>query len=371
MPAFGLSLMPEPGFARASLPLFESGTIDAVEWSFDMGWHPAGVPSWLNSLLNDYSAQGALVGHGVSYSLLGATGSHDRWLSLLRDEVEARDYQWISEHIGFVGAGRFSFSAPLPMPLLPDVVGLGQARLVALKDAAGCDVGVENLATCLGPDDATNQAELINQLLAPIDGFMVLDLHNLYCQSHNVGLDPIKLMARLPLDRVREVHVSGGSWSTASASERSIRRDTHDGLVPDAVLDLLGVALMRCVNLELVIYERLGNTFADPNSDEAYRADVRRVATVVAAAGDSPSAPPAPLSSGAAIDGPSDEDRLKLATYQASLLDVLARTRNGKAIKEALADAELSWATPGGGFDDDLLEVASILIRTWGHLVTE
>lgn len=366
MTAFGLSLMPEPGFARATLPLFENGIVDAVEWSFDMGWHPNGIPDWLESLIADFSNQGALIGHGVSYSLLGATGQHDRWLSLLREEVERREYQWISEHIGFLGAGRFSFSAPLPMPADNDVIALGRRRMVAFAEAAGCDVGVENLATCLGPSDAQDQGNLIRQLLAPVDGFMVLDLHNLFCQGHNTGIDPIKLMARLPLDRVREVHVSGGSWSKSATRDRMIRRDTHDGPVPSDVLDLLGVALMRCENLEVVIYERMGSTFSDPSQDVEYQEDVNRVAAIVG------STPPAVATIPAELAAAQPTDRTRdLSEYQASLLDVLSTERDGSTIKQSLTTREPDWADRIEHFDHDLLEVASVLTHTWGKLVTE
>lgn len=371
MTAFGLSLMPEPGFARATLPLFADGLIDAVEWSFDMGWHPAGIGGWLESLLTDYSNQGLLIGHGVSYSLLGAAGFHDRWLSLLRSETAKRDYYWISEHVGFVGAGRFSFSAPLPMPADADVVALGQKRIIDLADAAGCDVGLENLATCLGSADATDQGSFLRQLLAPVDGFVLLDLHNLYCQGHNVGIDPLRLMAQLPLDRVREVHVSGGRWSVASNSARKIRRDTHDSLVPDAVLDLLGVALMRCPNLEVVIYERMGSTFGDPAIDADFRNDVQKVAAIVASVPPSLPHPAAPL--GAADfqseNHPGDGQR-DLAGYQASLLEILSEPADGPQIKDSLASTEPAWADRIDRFDNDLLEVASTLTRTWGRLVT-
>jgi uncharacterized protein len=65
---FALSLMPEADFAQASMPLFADDLIDAVEWSFDVGWGPGGIPQWLDSLLSDYSETGDLLGHGISYS---------------------------------------------------------------------------------------------------------------------------------------------------------------------------------------------------------------------------------------------------------------------------------------------------------------
>ncbi len=279
--AFGLSLMPEPAFAAAALPLFEDGLVEVIEWSFDMGWGPAGVPPWLDALLEEFGGTGDLLGHGVSFSCLSGawTDHHTGWLERLRREVETRNYRHVSEHVGFVGAGRFSFSAPLPVPCTDDVVATGVDRLRRLAAAAGCPVGLENLATSFGPADALEQGAMVDELLAPVDGFVVLDLHNVWCQAVNLGLDASALVGSYPLERVREIHVSGGSWDRRDG--RDLRRDTHDGGVPAPVLDLLVETMPRCANLEAIIHERLGTSLADPAGHESYRDDVRRVAGVV------------------------------------------------------------------------------------------
>ncbi len=48
--------MPQAAFAAAAFPLFDAGLVDTVEWSFDMGWVPSGVPDWVDGLLDDYAA---------------------------------------------------------------------------------------------------------------------------------------------------------------------------------------------------------------------------------------------------------------------------------------------------------------------------
>ena len=281
MVSFGLSVMPEPQFATAALPLFAEGLIDTIEWSFDMGWGPTGVPDWLESLLDDYAQAGELIGHGVSFSLFSGewTPHHRGWLDRLRRETATRSYRHVSEHVGFVGAGRFSFAAPMPVPVCDQSVGLGAARLRMMHDAAGCPVGLENLATSFGPDDATQQGRLLAAVLEPVDGFVVLDLHNLWAQALNLGLDPLDIVTGYPLDRVREIHVSGGSWDHRGGSV--VRRDTHDGDVPDEVVELVGTVAPRCPALETVVYERLGTALVDPQTHPPFRDDVRRLREVV------------------------------------------------------------------------------------------
>lgn len=276
-----LSMMPEEPYAACSLPLFEESLIDGVEWSFDMCWGPGGVPAWLDAILIEYAEAGVLTGHGVSFSLLSGewTERQAAWIQRLRIETQQRRYRHISEHIGFMGAGRFSFAAPLPAPYLPSVVELGVARLRLLRDAAGCPIGLENLATSLGRADAEQQGQLLGDLLAPVAGFVVLDLHNLWAQGINVGIDPLELAGSYPLERVRAFHVSGGSWDCRAG--RRIRRDTHDDHVPTEVLELLKAMVSMCPNADTVVYERLGTSLLDPRTHAAFRDDVRKVRDLV------------------------------------------------------------------------------------------
>lgn len=283
-PRVGLSLMPEPAFAAATLPLFTDGLVDAVEWSFDLGWGPRGVPDWLEAVLDDYADAGALDGHGVSYSLLSQHPRQDAWLAGLRRELRRRPYRRVSEHVGFMAAGSIRRSTPLPMPHHPDVLRHGREQVERLTDVVGSPVGLENLATALSPADATGQGALCGELVAPSDGWLVLDLHNLWCQAVNFSLDVADLLGSYPVDRVREVHVSGGSWWTPPESSRRVRRDTHDGPVPDEVADLLPLALERFPLVDRVVVERVGWSLGDEEADKGFRADFRAVRELCASA---------------------------------------------------------------------------------------
>jgi uncharacterized protein (UPF0276 family) len=276
-PRVGLSLMPEAAFAAACVPLFADGLVDTVEWSVDMGWSPRGTPEWLDALLDDYAEAGALDGHGVSFSLLSETPRQDRWLAELGDELRRRPYRRVSEHLGFMAAGDIWRSTPLPMPRHPDVVRHAQHQAERIAAVVGEPLGLENLGTALGMTDATEQGALCEDILAATEGWLVLDLHNLWCQAVNFRLDPALLLQTYPLSRVREVHVSGGSWWTPSGRQRRVRRDTHDGPVPDEVLALLPEVLRRCGRLDTVIVERIGVSFGDEAADREFRDSYRAI----------------------------------------------------------------------------------------------
>lgn len=283
-PHLGLSLMPGDDFRRAVYPLFEAGEVEILEWSFDMGWGPAGIPAWARLLLDAYAQSDRLLGHGVSLGLLsGAWHPHqERWLASLGDECRERSYRHVSEHFGFMSAASFGYGAPLPVPSTPSVLALGRERLQRLADVAGRPVGLENLALAFGLDDVRGQGELLDRLLDHVDGFLVMDLHNLYCQVVNFGQEPDRLLDAYPLERVRELHVSGGSWSMPSLPGAvAVRRDTHDAAVPDEVFALVDMALARCAHVEAVILERLDGTLDGPGEAEQLRRDYRCLAALI------------------------------------------------------------------------------------------
>jgi uncharacterized protein (UPF0276 family) len=114
---------------------------------------------------------------------------------------------------------------------------------------------------------------------------VLLDLHNLYCQARNFDLAAEELVLAMRLRRVRELHVSGGSWATVATPEvpRPFRRDTHHGAIPEEVFALLEFTLARCPALAVVFVERLGNTLLAASEVERYRAEVARVRSLVRA----------------------------------------------------------------------------------------
>ena len=282
----GLSLMSTDDFRRATEALFEMGAIDVLEWSFDTGWGGP-LPVWAEALLADFSARGRLLGHGVTFSVLSAewTPRQAAWLGMLAAETVRRHYRHVSEHFGFMAGGDFHQGAPLPVPLCEETLDVGRDRLARLAAACRLPIGLENLAFAFGPRDVAEQGRFIEELLTPVEGFLLLDLHNIYCQACNFGVPGEKLIDGYPLDRVRELHVSGGSWSDVSAElgGGQVRRDTHDGPLPRDVLPLVRHALKSCPHIEAVIFERLGDTIS-PVDDASLQDDFLLLRDEVAAA---------------------------------------------------------------------------------------
>lgn len=269
-----VSWMDHPDFAATCLPLLEEGLVEAIEWSIDTAWEPSQATA---AILDHFAERDALYGHGVTLSTLSATWTprQDAWIRRVQAEVARRPYRHISEHLGFITAGDWVDGAPLPMPRLPQVVEAGRRSVARLGRATGGPVGLENLALALSADDVRDEGDLLEAILAPTDGFIVLDLHNLWCRAVNFDQPLPLLLERYPAERVREVHLSGGSW------DGTFRRDTHDGAVPDEVFAALPDALHRFANVEVVVLEQLPGALGTPEQRDAFEADFRRLRQVL------------------------------------------------------------------------------------------
>ncbi len=367
-PLVGVSYMYEPEFNRAILPLLESGEIDALEWSFDTVADHRSLPDWMQGLLRAYSDASRLYGHGVYYSLFSGTWGprQQAWLDRLRRVQGTYSFRHISEHFGFMSSGHAHRGAPLPVPLSDATAALGIARIGALREAAGVLVGVENLALAFSREDAFVHGDFLRRLVEPVGGFIVLDLHNLYCQSCNFGLPLKELIGSYPLDRVRELHLSGGSWLPAPGEAQPVRRDTHDDAVPEALFSILPWVIARCPNLEVIILERLGDTLGDAITEASFREELRRVKAIVSA--ETREILPAwPFPQTVILESRLEDGSLR--EEQTAILDILCDADSAAAAKASLMRHPLIAGTAWRPerWDTAMVDTAMQLGRKWGN----
>jgi len=260
----------------ACLPLLEESRVEAIEWSFDALYKVKEIPGWFRELLTAFSDENRLIGHGIFFSLFSGKWlpEQEAWLSHLKQTATEFSFDHITEHFGFMTGQDFHHGAPLNIPYSTSTLNIGKDRLKRIYNACGRPVGLENLAFSYSLDEVKRHGAFLEQLLEPVNGFIILDLHNLYCQLRNFDLDFEDLISLYPLDKVREIHISGGSWDDSAASpERSIRRDTHDEAVPPEVFQLLELAIPRCPHLKYVVLEQLGNGLQTPESKQGFYND--------------------------------------------------------------------------------------------------
>jgi uncharacterized protein (UPF0276 family) len=283
-PLLGISMMAETEFVSALLPLLQSNSVDVLEWSFDTLYH-SNEPGWLCDLLNFYAENDRLIGHGVYYSLFDArwTGRQEEWLKKLKEEVSLRKYNHITEHFGFMNTENFHQGVPLPVSLNPKTLEIGKDRLYRLQEAVNIPVGIENLAFSFSVDDVKEQGVFLDKLTEDTDGFLILDLHNIYCQSYNFEVEMQEIIDLYPLEKVKEIHLSGGSWQESAYGKKLVRRDTHDDVIPKEIFSVLPSVLTQCQNLEYIIIERLGHTLKTDEEKDNFLKDFNSVKVTIEA----------------------------------------------------------------------------------------
>jgi uncharacterized protein len=235
-------------------------------------------------LLKTFGKENRLIGHGVYFSLFSGRWSKDQqeWLTHLEKVSAAFQFDHISEHFGFMTGKNFHHGAPISIPFTAATLAVGRDRLKRICHSCKCPVGLENLAFSYSLEEVKKHGEFLDHLVEPVNGFIILDLHNLYCQVHNFNIEFEDIIHLFPLHRVREIHVSGGSWEdSAIIPGKKIRRDTHDDAVPEEVFRLLELSMRKCPNLKYVVLEQLGSALDTEHKRKLFRHDFIKLDRIV------------------------------------------------------------------------------------------
>jgi uncharacterized protein len=196
--------------------------------------------------------------HSVLSPLADAAGLDDDQIALLRETASILRPCWASEHLSFNRYrrnGRWVHAGFL-LPPAPSsaAIAVAGANLQALSQALDLPVAGETGVNYLParPTDLADGA-FLSGVAEASDGGLLLDLHNLWCDEINGRARMEATLARLPLERVWEVHMAGG-WTLDG-----VLLDAHGEVAPRALEDRLADLLPRLPNVRAVIFEVLPN----------------------------------------------------------------------------------------------------------------
>ena len=201
-----------------------------------------------------------VVVHGVELSIGSAHGLNNAYLKMLDSFQKEWSFLWHSEHLGFQtiagdNDASLEIGVPLPMPATVEAVDLVAARSATILKRYGVPFLLENPAHYFSelPADPEigNEYNFLTAFAQKSGCYLLLDLHNLYCNAVNHHFDARNVINSLPMDRVIEIHVAGGSWRDG------FWMDAHDGRVPEPVWELLEYVLPIAPNVAGVVFELL------------------------------------------------------------------------------------------------------------------
>lgn len=199
--------------------------------------------------------------HGVGMGLASAIPVEQRRLDDFARLLEKlRPVSW-SEHLAFVRAGGREIGHMAAPPRTRAVIE-GTARNVErARLTTGVLPALENIATLVEPPVCEfSEPQWINEILKETGCSLLLDLHNLYANAINTGLDPFDVLKELDAGSISMIHLSGGCWIEQTIDGVLERRllDDHLHDPPPIVYELLTETALRAPGPLSVIIERDG-----------------------------------------------------------------------------------------------------------------
>jgi len=202
--------------------------------------------------------------HGVGMGLGSAQKAEPKRMEKMARLFDAiRPEAW-SEHLAFVRGGGYEIGHLAAPPRNPQTVEGALRNIDRIRLIVGALPALENTATLIEPPDSQmTEAEWTCAIALASACPLLLDLHNLYANSVNFGLDPCANLRQFALERVQIVHLSGGSFiehrpaDGTPAQRRLLDDHCHD--VPDVVFDMLTDLAERAPQPLTVIIERDGH----------------------------------------------------------------------------------------------------------------
>lgn len=160
-----------------------------------------------------------------------------------------------SDHLTCCRSGGVDLRQNISLPRTPEIVELVAGNLAHLKKVLKTAVPcvLENVAYgTRGDRDELTPLRFLQEVAARGDCGLLLDVHNLVADEVNFGFDAAKIVAALPPERIREVHVAGGSWSKG----RKAYFDSHSSKTPKRAFELLELVMQRA-DPTLIVLERI------------------------------------------------------------------------------------------------------------------
>jgi uncharacterized protein (UPF0276 family) len=199
----------------------------------------------LNKLRNNYP----ISCHGVSLSIASYEDFDFDYLSDLKKFFHEIEPVLISDHLCFTGLRKNNLHNLLPFAYNEENLKHLASRIHFIQDYFGRRMGFENLSAYFDYKNSTmTEWDFISELLKRTECNLLLDLNNVYVNSHNHGFDPLVYLEAIPMERVQQLHLAGHS------EREDFYFDTHSKPLYPELIELYKNVLLKNKNVP-VLYE--------------------------------------------------------------------------------------------------------------------
>lgn len=211
---------------------------------------PTDIPQALKNL----SARGIeIIPHCTSLSLGSVELPDTKMLTHLDTLARYFSSPFVSDHIALVRSVDLESGHLLPVPRNTQMLSLLTRNIVSAREKLSVPLVLENIATTFEcPGNVMDEAQFVSTLLSITDCRLLLDISNLFANSHNHKFDAVALLKRYPLERLEYVHLAGGMF------KQGLYHDTHCHPLLNQSLELLRT-LSSMVSIPRVMLERDDN----------------------------------------------------------------------------------------------------------------
>jgi len=237
--------------------------VDFVEVIPDRLWYDFGIEeryrfSYAQAAVDElrrYAKDRCVIGHGIGLSLPSAMPLDRGLLSEVVASHRLLNYQWYSEHLSmFLVPGGSIPNAQagmgLPVVLDEEMLELVGGKVLQLTDALDRPILLENSTIFSSiPEPDMSEPVFFNRLHAATGCGMLLDLHNLYANTLNLGISAEDYLSEIDPLIVKEIHLAGGDWLKGHYT------DSHSRNTPSPVWDLAHTWAPRFPNLAAITFE--------------------------------------------------------------------------------------------------------------------
>lgn len=186
--------------------------------------------------------------HGLSLSLAGYDAWDPAYLRDLASLLEDLEAPFHSEHLCFTTVGGANTHELLPMPFSRASARHAAGRIKRLQAELGVPVIIENITYYAELGEAEmGDGDFLLDVLERADCGLLLDVNNVYVNSLNWGFDPFAWLERMPMERIKQLHVAGHERFDAAVV------DTHGAPVSAPVAELMQWVLRRTGALPVLL----------------------------------------------------------------------------------------------------------------------
>jgi len=210
-----------------------------------------GIGGYWKKLFNKALERYPLYTHGLSLSI----GSPDEldfpFLNKVKNFLKETNAQMYSEHLSYSKCDNAHLYDLLPIPFTTEAVQHVAKRIRTVQDFLERKIAIEIVSYYTPVAPELSEIDFVNAVLETADCDLLLDVNNVYVNSFNHQYSATAFIDKLPLQRVRYIHMAGHEQV---ADDLII--DTHSEAIIDPVYDLYAYTMLKLGRDVPVLLER-------------------------------------------------------------------------------------------------------------------